>query len=118
MTKTKAKKWLEAVRHLAAYYRGEHDECYRHCLLCKAAKGHCSCCLWVLFSKMECTVYRHRYFPRYDPEYDIVNLRRSRQPHWVKLSLARLKRWEKRLVEIIEEIDDMKSRQGIFLKNA
>ena len=114
MTKTKAKEWLKAVRYLAAYYRGEHDECKYTCPLCTVAKKDRGCqdCLWVLFSKMTCIGYRdlHSFGSA------VMTMRIDRNPRWVKLSLARLKGWEKRLVEFIEKIDDMKSRRNIFFK--
>ena len=109
MNKTKAREWLMAVRKLSAYYRFENDNFLERCPLCNVSRDgdgmlECSNCLWVLFSKQPCNagywpcdIYSNRHLA-----VDAVDMRSTRNPRAVQLSLARLKRWEKRLIEIIE----------------
>lgn len=100
MRKEKAREWLEAVRKLSAYYREEHNDCkWYGCPFCKIDRLHgCKDCLWKLYSRMHCIRYAELYF-NVD---DVVELRYDRDPRWVRLSLARLNRWEKRLLKIIK----------------
>lgn len=108
MTKTKAKQWLKAVRKLSAYYRGEDKEYHNECPFCLIV-GHkqeggwdCQKCLWYIFSKQpaprSCCSYSCRFFSGGAGLY-----RQTRDPRWVRLSLKRLSRWEKRLIEICEK---------------
>jgi len=93
MTKTRAKEWLPAVRKLLRWYQGEENECQYLCPLCSCKakpKFGCTGCLWKLFDKTLC-----------DSE-EAVNGRKNRTQPWTRNAIKRLKRWEKRLLSIIE----------------
>ena len=93
MTKTKAREWLRAVRTLIQHYKD--GDVFFDRPLCDI--GHCRDCLWKVFAKIYCVDYKDKYFPGFGGMRDV-----REDPRWVKLSIARLRRWEKRLLAIIE----------------
>jgi len=94
MTKTKAREWLKAVRKVSENYKSRAGI---SCPLCDVTAGRgCDECLWLIFSGIQCRDHLAK----------TTGFQFWRQakmnPRWVRLSMARLKRWEKRLLEIIE----------------
>ena len=116
LTPEHAKLWLPVVRELREYYERKNDkftvvgeyslceiarkirdrEClkYNNCLKCPAhMDGKCFFCLWNVFEKKKCNVFDEN-----------IMIKRTRRPQsWCKQSIVRLKRWERRLEEIIKE---------------
>ncbi len=110
MTKSKARKWLGAIRSLAAYYRRENNYYLNKCSLCliagkkAGANWDCQKCLWYIFNKQArkdrpCCAYSSRLFLSGGAGF----FRSIRDHRWSKLSLKRLARWEKRLLVIRDE---------------
>lgn len=97
MTKAKAQRWLKAVRELRQQYV-DGTKVREKCPFCKLASKHCDACLWVIFSKTYCAEQMGRHRCKYNIEIGHT----FSDPRWVKLSLARLSRWQKRLLAIIE----------------
>lgn len=95
MTKAKARRWLEAVRELIQLYK-DGDDVFFDCPLCKNT-SFCRECPWMVFAKIHCTDHMRKR----TGTLDVCGLRKD--PRWVKLSLSRLRRWEKRLLAIIAE---------------
>jgi len=97
LTPKHAKLWLPVVRKLREYYEGKNDKFVRRCPFCDVAwtispdLSRCPFCLWVLFEGEMC-----KKFVGYAGE-----KRRDRPSDWCKQSISRLKRWERRLEEII-----------------
>lgn len=94
MTKEQAKKDLITVRSLRNYYLGKNDLYKVSCPWC-GGKVNCEDCLWPLLEDKYCTT---------DHGIAVCNLRSARNEVWVKESLIRLNRWEKKLLTIIKGI--------------
>ena len=106
LTPEHAKLWLPVVRELREYYEGENNK-FKGCVCPLCITEHeisrmltpgricdeCEYCLWVIFEETIC----HNKFK------GIGALRVCRDPDWCKQSISRLKRWERRLEEIIRE---------------
>ena len=110
LTPNHARLWLPVVRELRGYYekrnnrfkfknacplckvagfirREEHSDKHSH--MCLTLISKCRYCLWVLFEKEPCGGD------------SAERLRMHRYPIWCEQSIARLKRWERRLEETI-----------------
>ena len=115
LTPEHAKLWLPVVRELREYYEGKNDkfinfcplcivagkikgeQYLNDCSLCSVSRNHfypydCIYCLWNIFESIKCD--------RFDKK--ILIKRIERPTSWCEQSIARLKRWERRLEEIIK----------------
>jgi len=110
MTKTKAREWLPAVRKLLRWYQGEDNDCKFLCPLCdKSQKLFCEDCIWILFTDKSCCHHRigeqkAKFKDPADRNYHqgLSYMRAERLQPWTRNAIERLKRWEKRLLAIIE----------------
>ena len=119
LTPKHAKLWLPVVRELREYYEGKNDKFENSCPFCKKAEklcdsylyencgfddkdlkimaekglkwSSCFCCPWFIFEGDSCLVCGE----------NVLDLREERDPIWCKQSIKRLKRWERKLEEII-----------------
>ena len=99
MTQTKARQWLRDVRKLIQQY--VDGKCYKGCPLCRVDSPEyavCDSCLWLIFSKIHCSDHMKNHRIKHNLEVGTT----LGDPRWVKLSIRRLRRWEKRLLTIIE----------------
>ena len=99
-TKSWAKKYLPRVRKLLRWYQGEENECRVRCPLCieKFTEG-CGTCPWLVFSGRKCWAHKRLFYPN-DCE-TMSDLRKQRLQPWTRNRIRTLRRWEKRLLEII-----------------
>ena len=93
MTKTQAQEWLPAVRELREAYLKCRNIL---CPLCEIVRGNCEDCLWILFTRLELV-----YFVPCDNFAD-EHYGGMHTDAWRIYRLKSLKRWEKRLLAIIE----------------
>jgi len=99
LTPEHAKLWLPVVRELREYYEGKNDKFVHRCPLCQIAESFTCCdfkckyCLWTVFEGGWCENFVK----------DVRMKRKNRLQSWCKQSISRLKRWERRLEEIIRE---------------
>lgn len=98
ITKTRAEEWLLAVRELLAWYQKGNNKLEYDCPLCNLSESpNCQDCLWLIFEGRDCDSVGQEYDDKY-----ICQLRRERKQPWTRNAIKRLKRWEKRLLAIIE----------------
>lgn len=101
LTKARARTWLKAVRSMRDYYLGENDKAIVHCPFCDLSTRGCLDCLWEIFDSTGCERHARKH-NLITPGISISQLRFERNEKWVKLSLSRLARWEKRLFEMLD----------------